>query len=150
MSMKAAAMPWPALIFFTIARARTSPLGTSNTIFITVPTGAGLGVAINNPPNPNVTTRDTERPPLCCHATSMPLGSFTRRNLRFTVLVPWLRTTPLLVHQLVVVLCSHLEICGIPLLAGRSLRAIWAANDADTNFELHSIVKVPFGVARNG
>ena len=31
-----------------------------------------------------VDTRDTERPPLCCQATSMPLGKATRANLRFT------------------------------------------------------------------
>ena len=41
-------------------------------------------MAINNPPNPSVETRDTERPPLCCQATSMPFGSATRANPRFT------------------------------------------------------------------
>src|SRR5260221_11706249 len=87
--MKATAMPWPAFTFFTIARARTSPPGTSNTIFTTAPTEGGSDVEMNSPPRPSVPTRDTERPPVCCHATSMPLGSFTRGNLRFTVFVSW-------------------------------------------------------------
>jgi hypothetical protein len=39
---------------------------------------------MNNPPNPSVATRETDRPPLCCQATSIPLGSATRENLRFT------------------------------------------------------------------
>jgi hypothetical protein len=76
-------MPWPGLIFLTIARARTSPPGTSNTIFSKAPTGGGSEVAINNPPNPSVDTRDTERPALYCQAISMPLGSATLVNLRF-------------------------------------------------------------------
>src|SRR6266849_2214671 len=81
--MKATAIPWPGFIFLTIARARTSPPGTSNTSFNSAPRGGGSGVAINNPPNPSVATRETKRPPLYCQATSMPLGSATRVNLRF-------------------------------------------------------------------
>ena len=76
-------MPCPGLIFLTITRARTSPPGTSNTTFNKAPTGGGSEVAINNPPNPSVETRDTERPALYCQAISMPLGNATRVNLRF-------------------------------------------------------------------
>src|SRR5258706_6606835 len=76
-------MPWPGLIFLTITRARTSPPGISNTTFSRVPTGGGSEVAINNPPNPSVETRDTERPALYCQAISIPLGNATRVNLRF-------------------------------------------------------------------
>src|SRR6267378_6259579 len=76
-------MTCPGLIFLTITRARTSPPGTSNTTFNKAPTGGGSEVAINNPPNPSVETRDTERPALYCQAINMPLGSATRVNLRF-------------------------------------------------------------------
>src|SRR5216684_371950 len=44
MSMKATAIPSPGLLFLTMARARTSPPGTSKSSFTSVPTGAGQGV----------------------------------------------------------------------------------------------------------
>src|ERR1700688_878755 len=93
MSMKATAMPSPGLIFFTMARARTSPPGTSKSNFTSVPTGAGSGVEINNPPSPSVTTRDIPRPSTHCHATNMPFGRATRTYLRFTSLAVGLMTT---------------------------------------------------------
>jgi hypothetical protein len=99
-------MPWPAFTFFTIARARTSPPGTSKTSFTSVPAGAGSGVAINNPPSPNVATRDTERPPLCCQAISMPLHSTTRGNLRFTLLVSWPKMSPLPALRRLAIFCG--------------------------------------------
>ena len=40
---------------------------------------------MNKPPRPKVETLDRERRPLCCQATSMPLGNATRVNLRFTI-----------------------------------------------------------------
>jgi hypothetical protein len=87
-------MPWPGFTFFTIVRARTWPPGTSNTIFTRAPTGAGSGVAISNPPNPSVATRETDRPPICCQATSIPFGSAARANLRFTLFVSSPRMSP--------------------------------------------------------
>src|ERR1700688_4065945 len=93
MSMKATAMPSPGLIFFTMARARTSPPGTSKSNFTSVPTGAGSGVEINNPPSPSVTTRDIPRPSTHCHATNMPFGRATRTYLRFASLAVGLMTT---------------------------------------------------------
>src|SRR5229473_1923181 len=92
-SINATAMPLPGFTFLTMARARTSPPGTSKTIFNRVPMPGGSGVEINSPPSPTVATRDTDRPPACCHATSMPFGSATRGYLRFTACDAWLIDT---------------------------------------------------------
>ena len=71
-------MPRPGCELRTMARALTSPLGTSNTSRTIVPSGGGSGVEMKIPPIPKVETRETVRRPLPCHATSIPFGSPSR------------------------------------------------------------------------